>query len=95
MICNELGHSSGSPFFRQKVLGNVRCCYFLALMLTYYRLKKDRATCYRPVTIVTSLLLLMVLSFKVPFLVLHFRSSAGVVTRGQPGTGLLDIESVV
>ena len=42
----------------------VRCCYFSALVLTCYRLKKGHATFYRPKTIVTSLLLLMVLSFK-------------------------------
>ena len=37
------------------------------LVLTCYRLKKGRATFYRPETIVASLLLLMVLSFKVIF----------------------------
>ena len=58
----------------------VRCCYFSALLLTCYRLKKGRATFYRPETIVLSLLFLMVLSFKVifnhiskcQFVVLHF-----------------------
>ena len=62
---------------------NVRCCYISALVLTCYRLKKGRATFYRPETIVASLLLLMVLSLKVifnhilkrQFMVLHFRLS--------------------
>ena len=50
-------------------------------MLTCYRLKKGRATFYRPETIVASVLLLMVLSFKaifkhtsiLQFVMLHFR----------------------
>ena len=42
-------------------------CYFLALVLTCYHLKKGCATFYRPETIVASLLLLMALSFKVIF----------------------------
>ena len=52
-----------------------------ALVLTCYRLTKGRATFYRPETIVASLLLLMVLSFKEIlkhtskrlFVVQHFR----------------------
>ena len=58
----------------------VRCCYFSALVLTCYRLKKGRATFYQPETIVANLLLLTVLFFKVifnhtskrQFMVLHF-----------------------
>ena len=41
------------------------CCYILALVLTCFRLKKGRATFFRPETIVASFLHLMVLSFKV------------------------------
>ena len=43
------------------------CCYFSALVLTCYHLKKGHATFYWPETIVASLLLFMVLSFKVIF----------------------------
>ena len=39
----------------------------MALVLTCYHLKKGQATFYQPKTIVASLLLLMVLSFKVIF----------------------------
>ena len=54
---------------------------FSALVLTCYCLKKDRAAFYRPETIVASLLLLMVLFFRVifnytskrQFVVLYFR----------------------
>ena len=42
----------------------VRCCYISALVLTCFRLKKSRATFFRPETIVASFLHLMVLFFK-------------------------------
>ena len=48
-------------------LGNVCCCYFSALVLACYHLKKGRATFYQPETIVASLSLLMVLHFEVIF----------------------------
>ena len=56
------------------------CCYFSALVLTCFRLKKGRAAFFRPETIVASFLHLMVLFFKVllnhsskrQFLVLHW-----------------------
>ena len=61
-------------FFETEKLSNAavaqpqqRCCYFSALVLTCFRLKKGHATFYKPETIVASLLLLMVLSFKVIF----------------------------
>ena len=42
-----------------------RWCYISALLFTCFRLKKGRATFFRPVTIVVSFLHLMVLFFKV------------------------------
>ena len=49
------------------VFGFVRCCYISALVLTCFRLKKDRAAFFRPETIVASFLHPMVLLFKVLF----------------------------
>ena len=68
-----------NDFFKK--YSNVHCCFFSVLVLTCYRLMKGRATFYRPETIVASLFLLMVLSFKVilnhtskhQFVVLYFR----------------------
>ena len=43
----------------------LRCCYISSLVLTSFRLKKGRVSYFRPDTIVTSFLHLMVLLFKV------------------------------
>ena len=47
------------------VLIVVRCCYISALVLSCFRLKKDRATFFRPETIVASFLHSMLLLPKV------------------------------
>ena len=64
----------------QAITGEHKCRKVTATfsLLTCYCLKKGRATFYRPETIVSGLLLLMVLYFKVitskhQFVVLHFR----------------------
>ena len=49
------------------VFGFVRCCYISALVLNCFRLKKGRATFFRPETIVASFLHSMVLLPKVIF----------------------------
>ena len=46
---------------------NQRCCNILALVLTFFRLTKGCATYFRPETIVTSFLHLMLLFYKVIF----------------------------
>ena len=45
----------------------LHCCYIKALMLTYFHLTKGRVTFFRSETIVTSLLHLMELFFKMLF----------------------------
>ena len=60
---------------------NVHCCYISALVLTWFHLTKGRAAFFRPKTIISSFLHLMMLLFKVllnlsskhKFLLLHCR----------------------
>ena len=59
-------------FFRRKQLSTSaemqqRCCCISALVLNCFRLKKDRATFFRPETIVASFLHWMVILLKVLF----------------------------
>ena len=49
------------------LFGFVHCCYISSIVLTCFRLKKGRATYFRPEIIVASILHLMVLLFIVLF----------------------------
>ena len=59
------GHSPWYPraktFFEVEAFGLVRCYYFVTLVLTYFRLTKDGVTFFRPKTVITSSLHMMVL----------------------------------